>query len=441
MIELSEQFVGSKNELNDLLNKYHQTIFDDREECSRFVKRLGENALCFRCSKKGEEFHMETSYFVGVDWMSEGTLPIYVYPKQNIDKNTEVDYLNMLNEALQERENIDHLSDLVHIDFDKQYIKISQQQDMLSIFLVTEYIQLIKRIVSKGLRKSYYNIEENLNSRVKGKILVNKNIVKNTFKGKITNVYCRYQEYGVDNNENRILKHALSFVSRILSQYKGIDTRCLSDIIKVVKPAFINVSDKIHHDEIINCKPSPIYKEYSIAIKIAQLILKRYSYNISKVENTEVHTPPFWIDMSKLFELYVYKKLRDVFEKDEIMYHLKARKQELDYLLNPKESALPPFVIDAKYKPRYHIQGVETNDIRQICGYARLKRVYKELGLDNTKNIDCLVIYSHQDCPKNISLTLDKSTFLGVEQLKDYVGVYKLGISLPEIYNKRFHLE
>jgi 5-methylcytosine-specific restriction endonuclease McrBC regulatory subunit McrC len=55
------------------------------------------------------------------------------------------------------------------------------------------------------------------------------------------------------------------------------------------------------------------FKEYNSAIKISKIILKRFSYNISKVSDTKYKTPPFWIDMTKLFELYLFKKLKEVF--------------------------------------------------------------------------------------------------------------------------------
>jgi 5-methylcytosine-specific restriction enzyme subunit McrC len=80
-------------------------------------------------------------------------------------------------------------------------------------------------------------------------------------------------------------------------------------------------------------KGNPIYKEYYTGVEFAQLLLKRFSYDISIAGKHEINTPPFWIDMSKLFELYIYRHLRQIFTgKNEIQYHLKAHYQELDYL-------------------------------------------------------------------------------------------------------------
>ena len=61
---------------------------------------------------------------------------------------------------------------------------------------------------------------------------------------------------------------------------------------------------------------------------------------------------------------------------------MKAHYQELDYLLKPAEWA-EPYVIDAKYKPRYKQGGgITMDDAREVSGYARLSKVYKKFRLE-----------------------------------------------------------
>ena len=69
----------------------------------------------------------------------------------------------------------------------------------------------------------------------------------------------------------------------------------LDDIINFISPAFEEISSDIQTDRIKNFKPNPLYKEYERALKLAQLILKRYSYNITETETEAKTTPPFWI--------------------------------------------------------------------------------------------------------------------------------------------------
>ena len=64
-------------------------------------------------------------------------------------------------------------------------------------------------------------------------------------------------------------------------------------------------------------------------------------------------------------------------ERERFQYHVKAHYQELDYLLKPTEWT-EPYVIDAKYKPRYKQGGgITMDDAREVSGYARLSKVYK----------------------------------------------------------------
>ena len=77
----------------------------------------------------------------------------------------------MLFESLKEYENYNHLDYLYKIDFRKPLIKIRQKQDILSPILIIQYLTLLKKIVRKGLKKSYYKKTTNFHSKVKGKIL------------------------------------------------------------------------------------------------------------------------------------------------------------------------------------------------------------------------------------------------------------------------------
>lgn|GEM_PF-3914005 len=62
--------------------------------------------------------------------------------------------------------------------------------------------------------------------------------------------------------------------------------------------------------------------------------------------------------MSKLFDLYVFKKLNACIPPSwKLQYHKKFGKQEPDFLLRSADSS-QAFVIDTKYKPRYEHQSI-----------------------------------------------------------------------------------
>lgn len=409
-------------------------FIDDGTEVIFEVKRgWKDQEPCLVLTRKGNDILVTGSYFVGTDWIKEGELAVQVSPKMNND--FEIDYVRMLNEALCEPDNFSHLKDLITIHFDKPSIQISQQQDLLSIFLIVEYLNLLKYIVKKGLKKSFHVVEENLENKVKGRILVSRTIHQNLTKGRIANNVCYYQVYDIDSSENRILKKALFFCKKQLEVYKhAFDTTALEKKVSYIKPFFESVGNEVSVNTIRSFKGNPVFKEYYTALEFAQLLLRRFSYDISIIGKREINTPPFWIDMSKLFELYVYKQLKQIFTaKDEIIYHPKVYYQELDYLLNPTGWS-SPYIIDAKYKPRYKFcGGITIDDAREVSGYARLKGIYYRLGLDeNTAPpLKCLIIYPDQSQEERF--TFNRFEEPEFDEVFGYVRIYKLGIRLPLI--------
>jgi len=395
--------------------------------CIPFIQVRGEEScLNIKFNSDKTKFDFETSYFVGVDWIVDKQA-VYVQPKMN-NEEIQVDYLSMLFEAMQEPENFNHLDGLLYVDFDKPHIEIKQDIDILSPFLLIQFIQVLRNIVRKGLKKSYYKVTENIEAKVKGKILVDKTLKTNILKNKLTKTVCQYQEFGINNDENKILKKAFCFARNAILSYKGLQEREIQHTINYINPAFENIPDNINIDKVKNFKPNPMYKEYEQGLKLAMLILKRYSYNIQNTEaSTNIKTPPFWIDMSKLFELYVFKKLRNIFPKNgELIYHLKTNRQELDFLLNhtSRDGEKIQMVIDAKYKPRYESGNISVDDARQISGYARLKRIYDILKADHNKVIDCLIVYSD---------TSDNYAIYDLKKDDNYQSFYKVGIGLPKV--------
>jgi 5-methylcytosine-specific restriction enzyme subunit McrC len=277
--------------------------------------------------------------------------------------------------------------------------------------------------VRKGLKKSYYRVERNLRGKVKGKILVGKTIKQNQLQNKRLHTYCSYDVFGVNHKENRLLKKALTFVKRYLPNYPQLNQhKELQDTFNYINPAFIEVSEEIELNELKQTKASAFYKEYESAIYLAKLILKRFGYNISNTAKQTIATPPFWIDMSKMFELYVLGLLKDRF-RNQVRFQARFRGGELDYLLNSTEYKM---VIDAKYKSVY-IDSHNSADIRQVSGYARLRKVYAALGKEQGDIIDCLIIYPDLD---NGIENLEEVDLRATE-IESYYDVYKLGVKLP----------
>ena len=400
------------------------------ERKDSYIRKMPEreesDAYCYSIDKQPDGFSIKTSYFVGIDWVTDD-VAVQVRPKVE-GETAYIDYLRMLTEALKEPENTEHLDGLLTIDFNAKPIPLEEKEDMLSPFIVAQFLMALKKAVRKGLRQSYYLVSANLNSKIKGKILVGKNVCKNLSSGNRVDNYCQYQEYGLNSEENKLLKKALSLSSHILSTYRGgLDVSSLKKTIAYIYPYFRSVGDDCDMSKAESFKTNPIFKDYYKALEYGILILKRSAYGFNRTSKHIDSTPPYWIDMSKLFELYVYRELRRLYAvPGEVHYHMHLRWRELDYLLNPQDGT--PMVIDAKYKPRYHYCEPDIEDIRQISAYARMEGVYKKLHLSEDRLIDCLIIYANQECPETIP---DKFDNLEMTKVTGYSRFHKIGISLP----------
>ncbi|MBP1630087.1 MAG: hypothetical protein H6Q15_980 [Bacteroidetes bacterium] len=423
-----EHKIISDGSLNDCL----EIIYNDYDP-NNPNKYLGLNC----CNHKNKTF--QTNYYIGLDWIVEGESAIMVEPKIK-----GLNYLKMFMDCF-DCDNIiakEKLKDIYHIDFGRDPIKVKNNTFELTPLLIIHFIKLMQSLTKRNLKKDYIQVEENFNSKIKGKILFSKNVKYNVFKGREDRFYCKYQDYSSDCIENRILKKTLRYVQKYLDnnsisiKHEELDVICNSCL-----AVFEHVSDDLTIQQIKQFKVNPLFKEYSESLKVAKLILKRFSYSIDNATNEiDKSLPPFWIDMPLLFEVYVLTLLQKRF-KNEIEYQVKGNYGRVDYIR--KNS---PLIIDAKYKPIYSdiftqnededelkfeksVSGrFKIEDIRQLSGYARDKKILSKLGIKgNNVIVPCLIVYPLDKSQYDIQIK--KSSYC----ISSFVEFYKLGIRLPQM--------
>ena len=203
-------------------------------------------------------------------------------------------------------------------------------------------------------------------------------------------------------------------------------------------PAFERVSDEVNLHELKAVKRNSFYKEYQEALKLSKIILKRFGYHISEIDNSTVEkisVPPFWIDMSKLFELYVLGLLKDKYG-DKILFQAQGSYGNPDYLLIDE---IEPLIIDAKYRPAYQKDNRISyiiEDIRQISGYARDVGILDKLGYHTVEEqlssvVSCVVIYTDQDEEDKLPDSL-----IAGKSIEGFTKFYKVPISVPVLKNQ-----
>ena len=461
-IRLSEHqsFFISTNKTEEKLNHSLDGLILSESDFLRYEtissKSFNNSSYRFIFEKNETQYIIKADYCIGIDWLGETGKYIYVEPKLNssasqlfsqelddendsaiisnsvINQQFELNYLKMLLQVTSVTESNLEIKELVQIDWNAKQIEIEQKDDQLTPFLIIRFLQTLKSIVRKGLKKNYYKVQKNLNNRIKGKILVGQNIKQNIFKNRFTTTFCEYQVFGEDHIENRFLKKVLQFVISYVENNKELLThnyRIIQETINFCRPSFETISNDLKENEIKHLKHNPFYKDYKIALETGSYILKRFAYNITTTSNKVVSVPPFWIDMPRLFELYVYSKMIENNSelKSEIHYQFSTYGNALDILISSTNFQM---VIDAKYKLHYK-KGHLHEDIRQVAGYARLSKVRKKLKIEDDSTIDCLIIYPDMEngiC--DFSLDNIKQS---KKEIKAYYKVYKLGVKLPLI--------
>lgn len=389
--------------------------------------------LCFhiRSNKEENKHQLANSYFIGVDWIEKNKCALYVEPKLNEISEAQTDFIYMLFSILKHPELYHYLDELYEIRWDEDQISIDSLNDHLTPLLIVQFLQVVQRIVRKGLKKSYYKVESNLFGKVKGKVMIASSIKHNLLKNKPLNTFCAYDEFGFNGLENRLLKKALMFVQRYLNSHKDLKTGAgLHTLFNYINPAFASISDEVSLHDVKHSKTNAFYKEYTEATRLAKLILKKFGYNISNTEQrNSIKTPPFWIDMSKLFELYVLGLLKDNYGS-RILYGKDAKGNYglPDYLYTEPSKEM---VIDAKYKTIYQKDDYDPDNIRQVSGYARDNEILKTLGIKNNEIVPCLIIYPNSNEFKNAQNF--KMNINSKEVISDFREFYRLGVPLPVI--------
>ena len=397
-----------------------------------------------------DEENLKAHYYIGASWFIKDKCAFVVKPK------VEVDYIKLFMTALElnSENEAAYFSNYYYIDFEKPAIKTNALDNVITPLLILHYISLLRHLVSRGLKKGYVVREENLQSKIRGRILLQRHLTKNVFAKREDRVFCRFQEFTEDIPENRILKKALSFSVRFINQLPSFKSHLqeLTPQLSMIGSAFENVSEDVTIAQVAKVNAGKIFRHYESAIKVAKLILRHFDYSIDNTSETAQSVRPFCIDMPRLYEMYVLSLLRKAYG-DQIQFQVKgSHKTQVDYI---KKSENEKVIIDAKYKPHYNEgnKGI-LDDIREISGYARDEKILKALGWrpkldsENGKSFPkCLIIYpdpktklEHEEGEKEDQEMKDgfqKEGILSdsehVRKIPGFKDFYKITVPLPTI--------
>ena len=418
--------------------KEHQYLEDEKEQfthfnpCERNEKYIDGLLLNPHASERDRRYFFTwddfkkcyvANYMIGVQRIEGEELVI----KPKIDS---IDFMKMFSICLSSGIASEDFSKIYGINLDSEPVKTDINfSSSITPLLIVHFLQLIKGIVSKGLKYDYIQKNENI-KKVKGKINISKHIQKNIINQKYDRVYCKYMERSVNIPENRLLKKTLLFCQQFILRMKGNESfKTLYQTINYCLGHFENVDDDIEVWEIRNTKNSSLYKNYSDTIKIAKTILRHFDYSITNVQKKKEKVPEFWIDMALLYEHYVLGLLKRDYG-NAIAYQKTGWFGWRPDFLHKKEQ----IIMDTKYMPQLEWKGLDGDIVGQLAGYSRINSFVKELNVDEETVIPCLILYPTSSADA-VNFHFDVSTPLINKAIKasHLTKFYKLPVPLPKL--------
>ena len=143
--------------------------------------------------------------------------------------------------------------------------------------------------------------------------------------------------------------------------------------------AFKDIDNNVSPESVKNYKYDKLNIYYSEAIRLAKDIIKHKDNALNdSTENRKV--PQFWIDMSRLYEVYVLGILQSYYPNQILFQEKGSYGTQCDYLHIGEG-----IVLDAKYKSWYSSKETRDShkdsmiaDIREISAYARDEQLLRK---------------------------------------------------------------
>lgn len=369
------------------------------------------------------------SYKIGAEWIDDKEA-LVVTAKRGMEK---IDFLSMFMTCFSSNLAIESFAKIYSINAEQPSIEANSLKGVVSPLIVLHYLGVVSRI--KTLKKGYIHRRDNL-KKVKGRIDILRNERTNIALKRYDRICCNYDEYSVDIPENRLLKKALLFSKRIVdrigehhSSYNNIKqmlARCMS--------MFENVGDDVDIRDVRQIKEHKLFRDYAEAIRLAKLVLSHFDYSINKTSEANNKIVPFVLDMSLLYEHYVYGLLYLAY-KNKITYQYQGKTGNPDFLYSSESYKA---ILDTKYIPKYKSGSLDNYVVRQLSGYSRDVSILRSLGYDviessPTPSVPCIIIYPN-------GTGVSQNPFLGkslmklcTKNVRNLSQFYKIAIPIPII--------
>lgn len=352
------------------------------------LKELGKKVLCVDFDSQA---NLSTCF--GVENPAAVPVTIGHLMMAQIDD----DELPGFKEYIQSRNGVDFISSSMMLSAVDAKLRLEMGAEKM----LSEILEPLRdRYDARPLMGRMLKEEENLTGKVKGKIVIEKNIRSNTMHGRNDRFYCQYLRFSDDIIENQILKAALRKAKRFIVDYFGDyskDNNNYASMISYCSNALRHISDIQCSGTACNgLKFSGCYTYYKPVMAMARMVLDDISVESNGEISTTGYIVPYAISMEKLFEVYVraylkkngiesyrsksdkgirlekYDNKTDVFMEEEGLSNpgkYISGSIKPDLILTDRESG-ETVVFDVKYKD--YTNGDSRNDRLQLLAYSMM---------------------------------------------------------------------
>jgi len=353
----------------------HERLTIHKDEFGRALTEVQFEKLCQFNDKNENKYFtvirngIKFSQYVGV--IQIGSLTIEILPKA--DKGT-FDKKEFENESVKWQKVLMRILSISgEIDLETVSEASLRKRFTLLDLYFEMYLAEVDELLRKGLAKKYRDNSGNVKA-LKGRLSFSKNIQHNLIHQE--RFYTTHQAYDHAHLINQVLLKGLAILSRISSN------QLFRDKINRLLFYFPEMQEiPITKDSFDKIRLSRKTKDYVKALNIAKMLILNYSPDISRGEDDML---ALLFDMNKLWEKYIYKKLKeresdvmsvsyhdqDKFWEDKRVYPdivirrrlIKKDEEGMD------NEVFQPFIIDTKWKL------VDTNkpsddDLKQMYVY------------------------------------------------------------------------
>ena len=236
------------------------------------------------------------------------------------------------------------------------------------IFLFAKYT---RHLLSHSIYQQYREVNRE-QSFIKGRLNTNAYLTENLSRGRWHKINCTYDEFGIDNKFNRILKYVTKLLLGATSDSEN--KKLLREILFTLD----EVSDvKAHVDDCTGIIFSPVFEEFIIVRDYCRLFLSN-SINFSYKDELKLFA--FLLPMEKVFEDFITGFIRKELPEVKVKSQSKSKYLDTGKVFNIQPDLIitangKDIIADTKYKIVYENEsdpkeGVSQSDLYQMVAYA-----------------------------------------------------------------------